>query len=53
MVRFWDIQIDKGIKLTKMRIKHLEKHGDGAVAMKEKQILQKQERHKELRLSKK
>ncbi len=32
-----------------MRIKHLEKHGEGDTAMKEKQILKKQERHKQLR----
>ncbi len=49
MVRWWDIQIDKGIKLTKMRIKHHEKHGNGDVAQREKQILKKQERHKQLR----
>ncbi len=49
MVRFWDIQINKGIILTKMRIKHHEKHGNGIVAMQDKNILKKQERHKELR----
>ncbi len=53
MVRYWDIQIDKGIALTKMRIKHMEKHGMGASAMLEKNILKKQERHKELRIVKK
>jgi len=49
MVRYWDIQIEKGIRLTKMRIKHCEKHGMGETAMREKSILQKQERHKKLR----
>ncbi len=49
MVKFWDKQIEIGIKLTKYRIKHLEKHGNGDTAMKEKSILKKQERHKELR----
>ncbi len=49
MVRFWDKQIEDAIKVTKFRIKHLEKHGNGDTAMKEKQILKKQERHKELR----
>jgi len=52
MVKYWNVQIDKGIKLTKMRIKHLEKHGDGDGAMQEKRILQKQERHKQLRKDK-
>jgi len=46
MVKYWQIQRDIGIKLTKFRIKHHEQHGNGDVAMKEKQILQKQERHK-------
>ncbi len=50
MVRYWDIQIEKGIALTKSRIKHLEKHGMGAEAMLEKTRLKKQERHKELRV---
>ncbi len=49
MVRYWDIQIDKGIKLTKYRIKHCEKHGMGETAMREKAILVKQERHKKVR----
>ncbi len=46
--RFWDEQIEIGITLTKMRIKHLEKHGDGDTVMKEKRILVQQERHKQL-----
>jgi len=46
MVRWWDEQVDKGIILTKLRIKHMEKHGMGAEATKEKSRLQKQERHK-------
>ncbi len=49
MVRFWDKEIDRAIKLTKFRIKHHEIHGNGDVAMKEKSILKKQERAKELR----
>ncbi len=49
MVKFWDKQIDKGIALTKFRIKHHEKHGNGDVVIDEKRILKKQERKKELR----
>ncbi len=52
MVRWWDTQIDKGIALTKMRIKHHEKHGVGNAVIKDKAILQKQERHKQLRKDK-
>jgi len=52
LVKFWDVQIEKGIKLTKMRIKHMEKHGMGAEATKEKSRLQKQERHQQLRKAK-
>ncbi len=48
-MRPWDVAIDKGIKLTKYRIKHLEIHGDGDSAMQEKNILKKQERHKQVR----
>ncbi len=49
MVRWWDIQIDKGIALTKMRIKHHEKHGVGLAAIADKARLQKQERHRKVR----
>ncbi len=49
MVRWWDAQIDKGIAITKYRIKHLEFHGDGKSAMEEKSRLLKQERHKKQR----
>ncbi len=49
MVRWWDSQIDKGIKLTKMRIKHMEKHGMGDSVQAEKFRLKKQERNKQLR----
>ncbi len=52
MVKFWDKQIDLGIKITKYRIAHLEKHGNGDTAMREKQILKKQERHKQVRADK-
>ncbi len=48
MVIWWERQMDIGIKITKYRIAHLEKHGNGDSAMKEKQILKKQERSKEL-----
>ncbi len=48
MVRPWDEACTKAIKLTKIRIAHLEKHGDGSEVMKEKTRLQKQERHKNL-----
>ncbi len=48
MVRIRCNDLDKGIKLTKMRIAHLEKHGDGGSVMQEKQILKKQERQKQL-----
>ncbi len=37
-----------GIQNTKMRIKHMEKHGVGNSAIKEKLILKKQERKLEL-----
>ncbi len=52
MVKFWDIQIEKAIKLTKFRIKHHEKHGNGNVAMQDKEILRKQERKQQLRKDK-
>ncbi len=40
MVRWWDAQIDKGIAITKMRIKHMERNGMGKNAMIEKKRLQ-------------
>ncbi len=49
MVKPWTIAIDKGIKITKYRIAHHEKHGNGEPAMQDKFILKKQERHKRLR----
>jgi len=49
MVKPWDDAVIKGIKLTKFRITHHEKHGNGAVAIKEKLILQKQEKNKKRR----
>ncbi len=52
MVKPWSVEIDDAIKLTKKRIKHLEKHGNGDSAMQEKRILTKQERHKTLRSQK-
>ncbi len=45
MVNWWAHQREVGIKLTKFRIKHHEKHGNGKVAMEEKNQLQKQEKH--------
>ncbi len=45
MVIWWKDQREKAIKLTKFRITHHEKHGNGSVAMKEKQILEKQKKH--------
>jgi len=53
MVKEWEISRDKGIKITKMRIKHMEKHGMGDSAMQEKNILKLQLRHKELMDAKK
>jgi len=53
LVEFWTEQIDKGIALTKMRIKHHEKHGCGNNVLADKARLQKQERHKQLRKDKK
>ncbi len=49
MVRWWDFQIERAIKITKMRIKHCEKHGMGDTCIREKNILKKQERHRDLR----
>jgi len=45
LVKPWKLAREKGVRITKYRIAHLEKHGDGDSAMKEKQILKKQERH--------
>ncbi len=44
MVNYWDAQRERAIKITKFRIKHHEFHGNGDIAMHEKQILKKQER---------
>ncbi len=44
MVKPWMSAMEKGIKLTKFRIKHHEIHGNGSVTQVEKYILQKQER---------
>ncbi len=48
MVKQFDINIEKAIAITKYRIKHMEKHGMGKNTMREKEILQKQMRQKEL-----
>ncbi len=45
MVKFWEIQRKKGIAITKRRIKHHEKHGNGIEAMADKKRLVKQEEH--------
>ncbi len=44
MVKPWEEAEKKGIKITKYRIAHHEKHGNGNVAMEDKNILKKQER---------
>jgi len=49
MVRFWDEMLDLAIKKTKIRIKYCEDQGIGDSAIKEKAILKKQERKKELK----
>lgn len=49
MVRWWDKQVDRSIALTKARIKHCEAHGMGDTAIREKAVLKKQERHKQVR----
>jgi len=43
---WWDAQIDKGIRLTKARIKHHELHGVGQAVIEDKARLVKQEKHK-------
>ncbi len=53
MVDVWAEAREKGIKITKYRIKHAEKHGMGDMAIHEKKILQKQERHRDLMRAKK
>ncbi len=40
--------MERAIKITKYRIKHMEKHGNGDTAMREKSILKQQERKKQL-----
>jgi len=49
MVKVKEVDLDKAIKLTKLRIRHHEKHGCGINAMQDKATLKKQERKKELR----
>ncbi len=49
MVKFWDVQLERAIKLSKSRRDHHEKHGCGTNAMEDKNTLKKQERKKELR----
>jgi len=45
LVKYWVTQQKRAIKITKMRIKHHEIHGNGKIAMDEKFTLQKQEKH--------
>ncbi len=45
MVKWWQVQRDRSIKLTEFRIKHHEKHGNGKVAMIEKSQLLRQKKH--------
>ncbi len=45
MVKWWQKYRDLNIKKTKARIAHMEKHGMGAMAVKEKARLQKMQRH--------
>lgn len=52
MVEPWTEAINKGIKLSKFRIKHHEMHGCATSAMQDKDILKKQERHKQVRAEK-
>ncbi len=49
MVEVKKLDLLKAIKITKMRIKHHEKHGDGNNAIADKACLKKQERFYELR----
>ncbi len=45
---WWSKQREKAIKISKFRIAHHEKHGNGDTVMREKNILKKQERHHQL-----
>ncbi len=45
MVKPWVEARKKGIKLTKFRIAHHEKHGNGKVAEEEKRQLLRQQKH--------
>ncbi len=44
MVKWWDVQLSRSIKITKMRIKHHEKHGVGKAVMEDKARLVIQEK---------
>jgi len=52
LVEIWTEDIDKGIALTKMRIKHHEKHGCGNNVIADKARLKKQEHHRDVRSGK-
>lgn len=45
MVKYWDEERKRAIRILKFRIAHHEKHGNGDVVMKEKSQLKKLERH--------
>ncbi len=48
MVHVKELDLEKAIKLSKMRIKHHEKHGCGNNVINDKACLKKQERKMEL-----
>ncbi len=43
-----DVNLERAIRITKMRIAHHEKHGCGNNVIKDKECLKKQERKREL-----
>ncbi len=49
MTRYWDVQADRAIKITRFLIKHYEKHGCGLNCMEEKQRLEKMTKDKKRR----
>jgi len=44
MVKPWEDALREGIKISKYRIQHHEKHGNGNSAMEDKKILLKQQK---------
>lgn len=49
MVKFWDNELQKSIKKTKIRVQFCEKHGIGDTTIHEKSNLKKAERKLQLR----